>query len=459
MVTCRTVLAFGSADVAASTYETTSFSVLPGRLYIASVHSGLRTTTTPNTPTISGLGITWTQVDTALPDDASSSRSRITSFRGVAPSNATGTITTDHGGQNQDRCTVSCDEFDNVDTTTTDGVVQKANNRVTGATSLSVTLAAFGSTNNATYGVFGISYQGTPYTAGSGFTLITHAVDVVPDYTIQTEFRNDNDTGVDMTTTGVEDLGAIAMEIKARSTTITGLSSVACTAPSISVSNLTSGNEVHAGKTSWLTASVSPTANNLILLSVSVRNNSSIDPTISSVTGCGLTWVAINSVVYDAASISRRTVFLYRALGASPSSGQITITTGENDTDVCHCVDQASGIDTSGTNGSGAIVQSATNSAIGADPAILTITLGAFSSPINATYGGFSSDGNETATAGSGFTLLAQSQSSTNLSISSEWKSTNDTSVDMTWSVVGVGVGGVAIEIKNAFPTAMTWVV
>lgn len=216
VVTCTSKLQWGSADASASSFVTGSFSVTAGKMYVASVHSGLRTTTNPNIPTISGLGITWTQIATVLPDDASSSRARLTSFRGVAPSDATGSITTDHGSQTQDRCTVVVDEFDIVDKTTNQGIVQSNSGRVTGSTSLSVSLGAFSGTGNATYGVFGPSYAPTS-TAGSGFALISHAIDAANDYQIDTEFRVNNDTGVDMSFSDTEDTGAVVMEIKVSS--------------------------------------------------------------------------------------------------------------------------------------------------------------------------------------------------------------------------------------------------
>ncbi len=53
------------------------------------------------------------------------------------------------------------------------------------------------------------------------------------------------------------------------------------------------------------------------------------------------------------------------------------------------------------------------------------------SNTANATFGAFGDDGNTTATAGLGFSLLGQAESGTNLSATSEFKNTNDTSVDM----------------------------
>jgi len=211
--------------------------------------------------------------------------------------------------------------------------------------------------------------------------------------------------------------------------------------------NLTSGSDSDGNSTAT-TASISPASNNLILLSITLRNGSSIDPSVSSVSGNGLTWVKIDSTVFDNSSTSRRTVELWRSMGASPSTGAITITASENETDINWSVDQSSVIDTSGTNGSGAIVQSAKNQDTAGTATGLVVTLAAFGSASNATFGVFGTDEVVTLTGGSGFTELAKiNGASTPVSILTEWKSTNDTTVDATTGAA-VFIGGIAIEIK-----------
>ena len=96
----------------------------------------------------------------------------------------------------------------------------------------------------------------------------------------------------------------------------------------ISAINLTSGSDVIAG-TSATTESISPGANKLILASVSSRRNDSVDPLAPSLSGNGLTWVQVNSIVYDTTSTSRRTITTFRAMGSSPSSGAVTIDRSE----------------------------------------------------------------------------------------------------------------------------------
>lgn len=220
----------------------------------------------------------------------------------------------------------------------------------------------------------------------------------------------------------------------------------------IVISNLTAGVNTSTAS-SFNTASVSPSANNLILLSVSCRRTDSTQPVAPTVTGNGLTWVKVNEIYFDTDSTSRKSLFVFRAMGSSPSSGAITMDYGaQSITQTTWQVNQASGVDTSGTNGSGAIVQSATNKDEVSGGGTLTVTLSAFSNSNNATFGAFACDTvGAGPTVGSGFTMIGSNddQSNTVSQSGSEWKSTNDTSVDMTFaSAAGAKMGGIAVEIK-----------
>jgi hypothetical protein len=223
----------------------------------------------------------------------------------------------------------------------------------------------------------------------------------------------------------------------------------------VSISNLTA-NFSDSSASSFATASISPTSNNLILASVVARRGDSTQPTAPSLSGNGLTWVEITHIDFDTNPTSMKTLWIFRAMGSSPSSGTVTFDFGAQTITNCNwSVDQASGIDTSGTNGSGAIVQSATNKeegGSGGDGGQLIVTLGAFGSTSNATFGAFSGDaGSGTWTVGSGFTKLGGADSAGNMQHGSEWKSTNDTSVDMTSATTaGQSTGGIAIEIRAA---------
>lgn len=113
------------------------------------------------------------------------------------------------------------------------------------------------------------------------------------------------------------------------------------------------------GGNSFSFASWTPGSNELVLVGVGQR-----DESISiSVAGNGLTFVEIANVDNVQGQLG---VALFRAMGASPTTGQITVTVTGNTEPVSAVVTRFSGVDTSGTNGSGAIEATATD--VGPDP-------------------------------------------------------------------------------------------
>ncbi len=106
--------------------------------------------------------------------------------------------------------------------------------------------------------------------------------------------------------------------------------------------------------TTFASASITPTANRLQLaVIVSTRAAGSIaTPTAS---GCGLTWVQV--ATQDLSFLRRVTIF--RALGASPTTGQVTFSFGGQTQDsFIAAMFEVADADTSGVDGAGAIVQS-----------------------------------------------------------------------------------------------------
>lgn len=216
------------------------------------------------------------------------------------------------------------------------------------------------------------------------------------------------------------------------------------------VTNLTSGFS-DTDATSYNTASVSPSSNYLNL--VSVTNVKSSTPDTPTLSGNGITYEQIDTHVIDSVGTMRRST-LFRSLGSSPSSGAITIDFGGNTQTACSwVVDTVSGVDTSGTNGSGAIVQSAkTTQDNTGNTTSLTATLSSFSSANNLTYGVYGGASTTGLTAGSGFTILASASSTTPTSdVATEWKSTNDTTVDFSFDA-NDAIGVIALEIKARAP-------
>ena len=186
---------------------------------------------------------------------------------------------------------------------------------------------------------------------------------------------------------------------------------------------LTSGSG--GGASSDVTASFTPSPNALVLAFVYTLADTAQVPTMS---GNGLTW---DRIFGPFAYTESGTVSVFRAMGAAPSSGAATISYSVTSSSGRWVIIEFANVDTSGTNGSGAIVQTATNVNYGGSS--VTATLAAFSSANNVTVGGAFKDTAATAVAGSGFSLLGSAIANAR-GVHAEWKSANDTSVDMSFT-------------------------
>lgn len=216
----------------------------------------------------------------------------------------------------------------------------------------------------------------------------------------------------------------------------------------VSCSVLTQGQNV-SNTTGYATASITPSANALILLAVANVRNTADACTwadVETVSGNSLTWVKVNEQCYSSVTVPTNMVTIYRSMGASPSTGTVSFFYGStSQLAAAWAVIECTGVDTSGTNGSGAVAQSAINA--NTSSASITATLGSFGSANNATLGAFGTTGNTSVTSGSGFTELAEQlvTDSYNHALHVEFKNSNDTTVDASYSSADAGV--VAIEI------------
>ncbi|MCK5609657.1 hypothetical protein KAR91_47730 [Candidatus Pacearchaeota archaeon] len=214
---------------------------------------------------------------------------------------------------------------------------------------------------------------------------------------------------------------------------------------------LTEGKDESNG-TSYSTASISPSASKLLIVDVAgeaVNSGDNVQPTLS---GCGVTWVAVASLVgtgNDGGNYSRQTMF--RSMG-TPTTGVLTLTFSATQQAVTWSVCEKGGVDTGGTNGSAAVVQSATNLSTTAS---ITVTLAAFGNVNNATHGAFQREGEVTGatqTAGTGFTEETDIEADLTGGyygyLHTIYRSDNDTTVDSSASDAMDGTSGIAIEIK-----------
>lgn len=230
----------------------------------------------------------------------------------------------------------------------------------------------------------------------------------------------------------------------------------------ISAGNLTVGSVINTTVTAGTTASFTPTANNLILVSVASRTSigTGQEPNQPTLTGNGLTYVAIGSLYYDNTSSSRKKLTVFRALGASPTTGSVVFDfAGQTQTDITWGVDQFSGVDTSGANGAGALVQTGQNTFPGTfGGGSVSVTLSAFSNSSNAGFGVIVDDAGLGAapTVGNGFTALSSIPAV--LDMTSEWELSTSTLIFGTTSTsAGQSAGVFGAEIKAATVVASSF--
>jgi hypothetical protein len=129
-----------------SSFPNTSWSPPTSGLIIVFVRSFRTGGGDPNVPTISGNGLTWVQIATAL---NATSNHRLTLFAANASGATTGVTTIDFAGQNQDGCRASFFLDDGADLSggVAAAFVQAVAGSATG-TSASITLAAAGNSSN-----------------------------------------------------------------------------------------------------------------------------------------------------------------------------------------------------------------------------------------------------------------------------------------------------------------------
>lgn len=153
----------------------------------------------------------------------------------------------------------------------------------------------------------------------------------------------------------------------------------------------------------WTTASITPAANQPVLLSVLLAVSSGNTP-IPSVAGCGLSWQLLTQSATGA-----RTVYLFLGIGASPTTDVVTIS-GDGATSVATVlwqVTQASGVATAVASG---VVQT-----VNAKPASATSVSVPFGSTVtagNATFAAVGVAANLSPTAGSGWTAQGATSNS-----------------------------------------------
>jgi len=199
-----------------------------------------------------------------------------------------------------------------------------------------------------------------------------------------------------------------------------------------------------------ITLGATPAANALILVALVVKDSGGDNPPRPTVAGNSLTYVFVDETP---GSDSRR-VFLFRAMGASPTAGDITVTFS-NSQDIVHwAITEWSGVDTSGTDGSGAVVQSVNDEDTGTTT--ITVTLAAFGDATNnVSYISIGTlTGSGTRTQESGYTELVDDSAGA-VGQATAFKIGEDTSPSYDTSVT-TDHYAVAVEIKAAAAAGAT---
>lgn len=212
--------------------------------------------------------------------------------------------------------------------------------------------------------------------------------------------------------------------------------------------------------TSYTTASITPGADRLILACLTTNRNAGT-PTTPTVTGNGLTWVQIGSDVTfatDVAIVSAQCVF--RAMGASPSAGVVTVSHGATTHEgLLWAIIEVTGMDTSGTNGSGAIVQNVSQRLPTSVEAALSIsqTMSAFADSANRGFAWGCHSFTEAITPRASWTELVDISLATSPSRDSEaqWSDAAgaDANVSCSWPSTTSRAAIIGLEIAIA-PTA-----
>lgn len=234
---------------------------------------------------------------------------------------------------------------------------------------------------------------------------------------------------------------------------------IACTSPHANGSN--------TDATSYTTDSYTPTANTLQLLAV-LNSRSGAAATIPTVTGNSLTWVQVVTAVFAADQPNQRRITVFRALGASPSTGTCVIDfAGVTQTGGIWQCSQWTGMSTAGSNGSDAVVQSPTAESL-TDVTTLSVNFAALRSSNSRTFAACGHNVNEAKTPRTNWTELRDPTNSFGLptqNMTTQWSDVAgaDTTASASWAtaarclIIGIEVGEAAAAPKLLVNVGNRW--
>lgn len=213
--------------------------------------------------------------------------------------------------------------------------------------------------------------------------------------------------------------------------------------------NLTSGGST-TDAASYATASVTPTGGRLILAAVHCyMATGSLQPPQPTVTGNGITYTLQWAQDVDTAGADRGTMWVFRGMSGAPTAGGITISFGGTTVGACSwTVDQSSGdVNTTGTNGSGAIVSSTGVTSAGATT--LSVNYAPAMTSGNGGFAAFAHQVAQVKTPRAGWTELADVATVGVCSLQTQYINGTDTAGSATWATSS-RAAGIILEVKTA---------
>ena len=210
---------------------------------------------------------------------------------------------------------------------------------------------------------------------------------------------------------------------------------------------LTSG-VVLTNQNTTTTASISPAPNTLVTITLlSHRSTATISPIV---TGGGMpSWDIVSSVDFDTLALPHRRLTIYRAMSAAPGSGPITFKFTNQVSNLEWIVSQWDGVETSGVNGAGAVVQTGSSRANSVNG--LSIALAPFGSTANVALGAFGVNSQVSIiTPAPGFTEIDEQPANegTRGDLQTEW-AVNQPTVGASWPFLKGGALGLELNARS----------
>lgn len=217
--------------------------------------------------------------------------------------------------------------------------------------------------------------------------------------------------------------------------------------PAPAFTNLTSGGTASAA-TSFTTASVAPTGDRLILVSIQAYVGAgSLEPPAPTVRGNTIGYELVAEQQIDTAGTDRATLFVFRGMGAAPATGTILLDFGTfSITKIVWSVDQSDANVAVGSNGARAIVAfagSKSASTVTTQPTNFPQTMGAG----NSGFFACGMQGTETQTPRASWTELGDVGTINSCSIETQYIAGTDTAGSSTW-VTAVRAGSIVLEVS-----------